>query len=150
GSALTEKAVLEGHIMATTGVVFAPDGQTIASSSSDWTVRQWPSVSGPRPKDKTIKGGHLSHVYNVQFAPDEKGLASGSYDNTARYWEFGAAEAKERTPPMKGDAAIYTIAFAPDGKSLASAGQAVKFRTHDVSTGRVLSNFVGHSGYINR
>jgi WD40 repeat protein len=150
GSALTEKATLEGHIMAATGVVFSPDGQAIASSSSDWTVRQWPSTSGPRPKDKTIKGGHLSHVYNVQFAPDEKGLASGSYDNTTRYWEFGAAEAKERTPSMKGESAIYSIAFAPDGKSLAAGGQAVKFRSFDVASGRLLANFVGHTGYINR
>ena len=150
GSSLTEKAVLEGHILPATGIAFAPDGLTMASSSNDWTVRQWPSVSGVKPKDKTIKVGHLSHVYNVQFAPDEKGLASGSYDNTTRYWELVAAEPKERTPSMKGDGYIYTIAFAPDGKSLVSGGQSAKFKSYDVGTGQSLRTFQGHSGYINR
>jgi WD40 repeat protein len=86
----------------------------------------------------------------VQFSPDEKGLGSGSYDQTARYWEFGAAEAKERTPAMKGEGHIYTVAFAPDGKSLAAAGQSAKFRTYDVGAGRSLFQFQGHTGYVNR
>jgi len=149
-SVLTEKAVLEGHIMAASCVVYSPDGATIASGSSDWTVRQWPAVSGPRPKDKTVKGGHLSHVYTLAFSPDEKGLASGAYDNTARYWELGAVEAKERTPSMKSDGAVYSVAFSPDSKHLVAGGNAVKFRNFDVSTGRAAVVFQGHTGYINR
>ncbi|MBE8986568.1 WD40 repeat domain-containing protein, partial [Nostoc sp. LEGE 12450] len=65
-------------------VAFSPDGKTIASGSSDNTVRLW-NLAGQELK--TLKG-HSSYVLSVAFSPDGKTIASGSNDNTVRLWNL--------------------------------------------------------------
>jgi WD40 repeat protein len=63
-------------------VAFAPDGQTIASKSSD-TVKLW------RVSDGTLLHtleGHTDNVLDVAFATDGQTLASGSTDRTVKLW----------------------------------------------------------------
>ena len=68
------KATLKGHTDHVLSVAFSPDGQTIASSSSDETVRLWDSR---RRKLKATLEGHVSRVPALAFSPDGKTLASG-------------------------------------------------------------------------
>ena len=66
-------------------VVFSPDGKTLATASSDNTVRLWSS------SDATIikkLQGHTERVLSVAFSPDGKMLASGSGDETVRLWNI--------------------------------------------------------------
>jgi tetratricopeptide (TPR) repeat protein len=65
-------------------VSFSPDGKTIATASSDNTVKLW-NLQGQELK--TLKG-HGSFVNSVSFSPDGKTLASASADNTAILWNF--------------------------------------------------------------
>jgi WD40 repeat protein len=76
---------LSGHTNAVWGVAFAPDGRTLATSSTDRTVRLW-DVSNrdqPRPLGAPLTGT----VWWVAFAPDGRTLATVSEDRTVRLWD---------------------------------------------------------------
>ncbi|MGH7496266.1 MAG: NACHT domain-containing protein, partial [bacterium] len=72
---------LEGHQNTVWSVHFSPDGEKLASGSSDQSVRLWEVKSG-----KLLRSleGHQNLVRSVQFSPDGEKLASGSSDNSVR------------------------------------------------------------------
>ena len=65
-------------------VAFSPDGVTLASGSSDNTVRLW--AVGTWELKRTL-AGHASAVLSVVFSPDGRTLASGSWDGTVLLWK---------------------------------------------------------------
>lgn len=68
------RATLRGHTDHVLSVAFSPDGETIASSSSDTTVRLW---DVRRRKLKATLEGHVDRVPALAFSPNGKVLASG-------------------------------------------------------------------------
>jgi WD40 repeat protein/CHAT domain-containing protein len=100
-----ERNRLEGH-----GVVFSPDGKTIASAS-DNTVTLW-NLEGKELH--TLQ--HSNIVDSAVFSPDSKTIASMS-DKTVTLWSL---EGKELHTLPHG-APVSDVVFSPDGKTIASA-----------------------------
>ena len=76
---LREVALLTGHTGSVNSIAFSPDGRTIASGSSDSTVRMWDGVTGRHKR--TLKE-HVGSVNSIAYSSDGKTLASGSSDST--------------------------------------------------------------------
>ena len=66
-----------------TCVAFSPDGDFLATSSDDGTVKLW---SVATEEETATFHGHTAEVLAVAFSLDGKTLASASVDRTARLW----------------------------------------------------------------
>ena len=79
---------LKDHRVQVMGLVFFPDGKTLASSSFDQTIRLW-DVSDPthvQPLGRPLRG-HTSPVAALALMPDNKTLVSGSWDGSIHAWD---------------------------------------------------------------
>ena len=77
-----DTALVKGLKVAVRGVVFSPDGKSLATAGGDMLVRVWDSETG-----KQLAALPSSdRVEVVAFSPDGKSLAAGSKDGTVRIW----------------------------------------------------------------
>ncbi|MCA1695100.1 MAG: serine/threonine protein kinase, partial [Actinobacteria bacterium] len=78
-------------------VAFSPDGHTLATGSTDQTVRLWniTNPAHPTPLGRPLSG-HTNYVKAVAFSPDGHTLATGSSDQTVRLWGMSVDQAIQR------------------------------------------------------
>ena len=131
-----EIRLLTGHTAVVLSVSFSPDGETLASSSYDDTVRLWDVSSGSHLHTLT---GHTDAINSVSFSPDGKTVASGSWDDTVRLWDVSSGE-NLRTFTGHWDQ-VNSISFSPDGVALASGSDDGTIRLWDVSSGQIIRAF---------
>jgi WD40 repeat protein/tRNA A-37 threonylcarbamoyl transferase component Bud32 len=125
------------HAGAVGSVAFSPDGQRLASTSSERQVTVWDVRSGRELL--ALKGVRTS----VRFSPDGQRLAGGSRDGTVRVWN---AQTGQQLLALKGHTdAVNSVAFSPEGNRLASASSDRTVRLWDAQTGEELRSLRGHT-----
>ena len=135
---------LEGHEGDIGTIAYRPDGATLASGSSDATVRLWDVTTG---EHKETLMGHTGPIMKVVFSPDGLILASGSWDGTIRLWD--AMTGEHRVTLTGHTDAILRIVFSPDGTILASAGRRDQtIHLWDVETGENKHTLTEHKDRI--
>jgi WD40 repeat protein len=130
-----------GHKGRVYSIAFSPDGQTIASSSYDKTIKLW------NLKGELIRtfDGHLDAVYSVSFNPNGKIIASGSADGTIKLWQF---DGKFLRTLIGHSDRINSVAFSPDGETLASASNDNTIKLWNLD-GTSLLTLNGHQSQVN-
>ena len=82
---------LNEHNAEVKSVCFSPDGNALASGSSDRTVKIW-SLDG---KELLTLQGHQSAVKSVCFSADGETIASASVNGKIILWDFELAHLME-------------------------------------------------------
>lgn len=115
----TERNALQGHGGPVTCLGFSGDGKTLASGSSDHTVRLWDTSTG-QERDPLRRQHGASTA--VAFAPDGSGIASltGPWEPRVRLWDFSLG--KELDQPSGHRGGIIGIGLAENGATLAAWG----------------------------
>jgi WD40 repeat protein len=80
---LREVWSLHGHTRNGTAVVFSPDGQRLATASTDRTIRLWDLTTG----QEILKLSGLASVTSLRFLSEGCRLMSASFDRTIRVWD---------------------------------------------------------------
>lgn len=130
----TRLMALSSHDFAVTDLDHREDGDLIATSSTDETVRLWDlEMAGKTTANGPIATlyGHVGPVLAVELSPDGTLVASGGVDGTVRVWRRGDGDrlrvfARHRGP-------VWSITFAPDGQTLLSGGADGLVLTYDLS-----------------
>jgi WD40 repeat protein len=133
-------ATLTGHTGRVTSVAVSPDGQTLASGSSDQTVKLWDVATG---KERATLRGHTKEVYALAFAPDGRTLASGGADGAVKLWDW--AQAREQRSFRGHDGVVWSVAFAADGRTLATGGQDGAVKLWDCEALKERATLKGHT-----
>jgi WD40 repeat protein len=132
---------LTGHSNSVISVAYSPDGQTLASGSSDKTIKLWNVNTGKLLQTLT---GHSDWVWSVAYSPDGQTLASGSEDETIKLWDVKTGNLLQT---LEG---YYKVAYSPDGQTLAlaSGSDDKTIKLWNVKTGKSLQTLKGHSEVV--
>ncbi|MGD1712485.1 WD40 repeat domain-containing protein, partial [Dapis sp. BLCC M172] len=131
---------LQGHEDEVNGVVFSPDGETIATASDDNTVKLW-NQEGKLLQTLT---GHQNSVFGVAFSPDGETIATASYDKTVKFWN---QEGKLLQTLVGHKNSVFDVAFSPNGETIATASRDKTVKLWNLE-GKLLQTLVGHKNSV--
>ncbi len=110
-----QKATLEGHTKWVGSIVFSPDGATLASVSSDRTLRLWDVNTATH---KTTLSKYTRGIRYLAFSPDGNTLISGDTNYNVQVWDVNTGKRKIEFDALS----LRCMAISPDGSTLATGG----------------------------
>ncbi|MEH2051774.1 AAA-like domain-containing protein [Nostoc sp.] len=130
---------LSGHQGIVLGVDFSPDGQWIASSSIDRTVKLW-------KRDGTLVRTlpHTATIQSVRFSPDSHLIVAAGIDGAIRLWTIDGTLVRIFDGKSIG---LTRVAFSPDGQMLAAAGFDNTIKVWKID-GTLLVTLNGHTSNV--
>jgi eukaryotic-like serine/threonine-protein kinase len=124
-------------------VAFSPDGQFLAYTYGDSTLKLWDLKAG-----RLIASleGHANTVMSLAFSPEGHWLLSGSLDRTTIAWNL---RTKERAATLTGHlGGVTALAISADGSRLVSGSADQRLKVWEMGTWRELATLKGHGNEI--
>jgi WD40 repeat protein/serine/threonine protein kinase len=134
-----EQRAFRGHLAEVISVAVSPDGQWVASTSLDRTVKVWELATG---RERLTIHGHAGPIFSVAFSTDGQRLITGSEDKTARVWD--AVSGRELLRLEGHTHNVELVAFSRDDRRIVTGDVNRIVRLWDATTGLELRKFAGH------
>nr|OQO19819.1 hypothetical protein B0A51_12754 [Rachicladosporium sp. CCFEE 5018] len=131
------------HASVVTCVAISPDGNLVASGSTDTTVKIW-SIDGVQSYNLA---GHTASIHLVVFSPLCDTLATASTDGKLCLWDPRSGTLRYRLPGH--EQLIHAVCFSSDGVLLASCSEDMTARLWDCRSGKNIHTFGDHTARIN-
>ncbi|NNE00912.1 MAG: hypothetical protein HKN47_26655 [Pirellulaceae bacterium] len=125
------------------GVRFSPDGNWIASSAADKTVRVLDVAQGATVR--TFEG-HTHHVLAVDWQDDVQTLASASADQTVKVWNAQTGEQRKTISGFGKE--ITAITFVQQTSQVVTACADGQLRLHNAPDGKSLRSFNASGDFL--
>ena len=137
---------LKGHTGKVDCVVYSPDGQIMASSSIDGTIRLWDN-SGRCLRTMSVLENRGLEPLSVAFSPDGSTIATGSCHNLW-LWSLDGRLLYQYSGKRGGTYGNYSIVYSPDGKTIAmnSSGSLILLDVASKAV-REFKNHINSSNY---
>jgi tetratricopeptide (TPR) repeat protein len=113
------------------GVVFSPDGRTLALAFLKNEVRLWDVASGRL--EHTLRG-HEKDTNHIAFSPDGRRVVTGSEDGTVRTWDPASGNALLTIRAH--EKGVTALALSPRGNLVITGDGDGNVRTWNPETGR--------------
>jgi WD40 repeat protein len=144
---------LEGHDQEVKCLAISADGKTLASGSSDWTVKVWDLTTGNELR--TIKGNPSSAPVDpslpfiLALTPDGKGLVIMRW-SWLEVWDVAAGRLTMALMAGPDEMNFQCLAISADRKTLATGYQDGRVKLWDVATEKtpVLPDRSGADGWL--
>lgn len=159
-----KRPILKGHTDQILTIALSPDGKTVASGSSDKTIRLWDTNT---LKLKFTLAGHTEDIQALAFTPDGLTLASGCRDGSIYLWdpltgkysrsvignglftEPPPLPRRDDDPPdvkTRGRSIVSALLFIEDGKTLVNGNRDGTIHFWDTNSWQIRTTLSGQSG----
>jgi WD40 repeat protein len=137
---IREQNQFSGHQGWVWSVNFSPNGEYLATASSDHTARLW-DLSG---KQLMEFKGHVDEVLSISFSPDGQYLATASADGTAKLWDLSGNQLAHF---KRHQGEVRSVSYSPNGKYIATGSVDRTVWLWDLSANQLME-FKGHRGEV--
>jgi WD40 repeat protein/serine/threonine protein kinase len=144
-----EPRMLSGNTWMICQVAFHPDGQHLATTCVDGSVRLWEVKTGKRLDTPALTPTCPS--FGLAFSPDGQQLALGSNDQGVRVWDTTTWNLRHE---YRDPGAVQSVAFSPDGRRLAWGSTDSTVKVWDLPDGRaervspLIHTLHGHTNWV--
>jgi WD40 repeat protein len=134
--------ILTGHAGWVRCIAFSPDGEVLASASSDRTLKLWDYETGDCLRTYT---GHQSSVYSIAFSSAGDLIVSGSGDRTVKLWDCYSNTCIKTLYGQTNE--VCSVAVSSDNQTIACVSLDQTLRLWDYHSGHCLKSWYGHTDW---
>ena len=134
--------ILTGHSGWVRSIAFSPDGEVLASASSDRTIKLWDYETGDCLRTYT---GHQSSVYSIAFSSAGDLIVSGSGDRTVKLWDCYSDTCVKTLYGQTNE--VCSVAVSSDNQTIACVSLDQTMRLWNYHHGQCLKTWYGHTDW---
>jgi WD40 repeat protein len=134
--------ILTGHSGWVRSIAFSPDGEVLASASSDRTLKLWDYETGDCLRTYT---GHQSSVYSIAFSSTGDLIVSGSGDCTVKLWDCYSGTCVKTLYGQTNE--VCSVAVSSDNQTIACVSLDQTMRLWNYHSGYCLKSWYGHTDW---